>query len=415
VSPAYPARQEPGAFPPPGARLHLAGRTIECLTTPAQMERLRPEWDDLLADSDASTLFLTWEWLSAWGEHLLPGHLVLMAVREEGRLIGLAPLVQEPVRVLGVIPSTRLRFLGTGTVGSDYLDLVLRRGHEEHAAPLIAGQLASRRETLDLGQIRDGAPGADRLARLLASRGWSLRERAINVCPYIPLAGLSWDGYLAGLGSDHRYNVRRRLRNLEKNFKVDFRIASTESERAEALEHLLALHRVRWSERGGSDALGDPAVDRFHQTVTRRLLDRGWLRLCTLRLDGEPAASLYGFRHGDVWSFYQSGLDPRFARHSVGLALMALCIRAALEEGAAEFDMLHGAEEYKFLWARRTRPLRRLIAHPPGTLGAAARAELSLRSMGGLAARRFIPAALLRRLAWWRGTPTALPVAREVR
>jgi CelD/BcsL family acetyltransferase involved in cellulose biosynthesis len=407
---AGPARRLRLTPPPPGARLHLSGLSVECLSSPAQMERLRPEWDDLLADSDASTIFLTWEWLSAWAELLLPGDMALLAVREGRKLIGLAPLVQEPARLLGVLPSSRLKFLGTGTVGSDYLDVVLRRGHEETAAAVLAGQVAARHVALEMGQIRDTAPGADRVAGHLAGHGWTLRERPINVCPFIPLSGITWDGYLAGLGSEHRYNVKRRLRNLQRDFRVEFQAAGDEAARVQALEHLLALHRQRWSGRGGSDALGDPAVDRFHQVVTRRLLERGWLRLFTLHLDGAPAAALYGFRHGPVFSFYQSGLDPRFSRHSVGLVLMALCIRSAIEEGAEEFDMLHGAEEYKFLWARRTRSLRRLTAHPPGPAGYLARAEQSLRALGGGAAR-LLPASLRRRVAWWRGTPLAAPAA----
>src|SRR5207245_43184 len=80
--------------------------------------------------------------------------------------------------------------------------------------------------------------------------------------------------------------------------------------------------------------------------------DRGWLRLSELRLDGRPAASLYGFRYRDTFSFYQSGFDPAYARDSVGLVTMGLAIRSAIEEGAAEYDLLHGDEAYKFQWAR---------------------------------------------------------------
>jgi CelD/BcsL family acetyltransferase involved in cellulose biosynthesis len=415
VTGSSPARHVPPVAPPPGARLHRSGVSVECLTAPEQMERLRPEWDDLLADSDSSTIFLTWEWLSAWADLLLPGQMALLVAREGRRLIGLAPLVQERGRLLGILPFSRLRFLATGTVGSDYLDAVLRRGHEEAAAAILADQVAARNATFEMGQLRPEAAGADRLARRLASHGWSVSERAINVCPFIPLAGMTWEGYLAGLGSEHRYNVKRRLRNLHRDFRVDFQIAADEAARIEALEHLMALHRQRWSARGWSDALGDPAVDRFHQVATRRFLQRGWLRLFTLRLNGEPAAALYGFRHGPIFSFYQSGLDPRFSRHSVGLVLMALCIQEALKEGASEFDMLHGGEEYKFLWAKRTRPLRRLTAHPPGPGGFLAQAEQSLRALGGGAARRLMPVSLLRRMAWWRGTPLAAPVARGSR
>jgi len=53
-------------------------------------------------------------------------------------------------------------------------------------------------------------------------------------------------------------------------------------------------------------------------------LARDWLRLFVLRFDGKPAASLYGFRYNGVFYFYQSGFDPVYGKHSVGLVTMAL-------------------------------------------------------------------------------------------
>ena len=54
--------------------------------------------------------------------------------------------------------------------------------------------------------------------------------------------------------------------------------------------------------------------------------------------------------YGGRFYFYQHGYDERYAAHSVGLVLMALTIRAAIDEGAHEFDMLWGTESYKSLW-----------------------------------------------------------------
>ena len=44
-------------------------------------------------------------------------------------------------------------------------------------------------------------------------------------------------------------------------------------------------------------------------------------------------------------------------------------IKEAIEEGAAEYDLLHGDESYKFLWASRVRPLSRIELYPPGVIG----------------------------------------------
>ena len=90
-------------------------------------------------------------------------------------------------------------------------------------------------------------------------------------------------------------------------------------------------------------------------------LARDWLRLFVLRLDGKPAASLYGINYNGVFYFYQSGFDPDYGNHSVGLVTMALAIKAAIEEGAEEYDLLHGDERYKFHWAQELREIDELV------------------------------------------------------
>ena len=54
----------------------------------------------------------------------------------------------------------------------------------------------------------------------------------------------------------------------------------------------------------------------------------------------------------------------RFREYSVGLVMLALAIRAAVDEGALEFDLLFGTEPYKALWARNHRPLGRIELFP---------------------------------------------------
>ena len=43
---------------------------------------------------------------------------------------------------------------------------------------------------------------------------------------------------------------------------------------------------------------------------------------------------MYGFFYNRQFYFYQHGFDDRYSRHSIGLVLMALTLRAAIDEGA---------------------------------------------------------------------------------
>ena len=131
------------------------------------------------------------------------------------------------------------------------------------------------------------------------------------------------------------------------------------------MDILIDLHRKRWGATGLSEAFRTPEVIAFHRDFARQAAEEGWLRLLVVWLDGQPAASLYGLSYGPTFYFYQSGFDPVFSKHSVGVATMGLAIKTAIEEGSLEYDFLHGDEEYKFHWASATRDLDRMEVFPP--------------------------------------------------
>ncbi|MGE5624345.1 MAG: GNAT family N-acetyltransferase [Bacillota bacterium] len=353
---------------------------VEWIEDPSRFALMQREWDELLQDSYADCLFLTWEWLHTWWEHLAgERRLHLFTVRRAGQLLAIAPLVVRPRQPERLLPFEALEFLGMGAVGSDYLDFIVRRGTEEDVLEAVADHLAGCGRVLELRQVRAGSRFSSRVAARLQKAGWAASLAITDVCPYLDLAGHSWDSYLAGVGSAHRQNVRRRLRRLAASFQVEFQQVRSEAQRRECLPLFARLHRLRWAGRRGSDALDGEGIMEFHDAFTRIALQRGWLRLFMLNLDGKPAASLYAFRYGRAFYFYQSGFDPAYRNHSVGLVAMAFGIQRALEEGADEYDLLHGDEEYKFLWARGGRDLVRFDCYPPGVEGTFCRRAVDIR------------------------------------
>lgn len=321
---------------------------------------LREEWNELLSDSDAATIFLTWEWLHTWWLHLASDlKPEIFLVRKGGRLIGAAPLALRPRRYKRLMPFPALEFLGMGSVGSDYLSVVVRKGFEDEALTTVSTELEQRNQVLQLSYVEKSSSTMDALARKLMKRGWQLTCVPGEVCPYTDLRGQNWNDFVSGLGRSHRSNLRRRLRQLEKKFEVSLEQVESESQRSENLQVLVQLHLLRWAERGGSNALNTSALHDFHEEFSRLALQQGWLRLYLLRLDGEPAAAFYCMRYGTKFYYYQAGYDPRFSRYSVGLVGVGLVIKDAIEEGAEEFDFLRGDEHYKYLWATGQRELLR--------------------------------------------------------
>jgi CelD/BcsL family acetyltransferase involved in cellulose biosynthesis len=249
------------------------------------------------------------------------------------------------------------------------LDFIIRRGEEQEALQAMAGYLGGEKRMVQLAQVKKGSACANGFVEQIKQLGWSSLETKTDVCPFINLSKQSWDSYLASLGSSHRSNFKRRLKNLEKEFDMQFEKIDSEAQRHGAIKILIDLHNQRWKGRGMSSAFHTSGLISFHEEFSRLALEHGWLRLYVLWLNGRPAASLYGFKYGPVFSFYQSGLDPEFEKKSIGLVTLGMAIRNAIEECVEEYDLLHGDEPYKFLWAREVRELTRLELYPPQLRG----------------------------------------------
>jgi CelD/BcsL family acetyltransferase involved in cellulose biosynthesis len=337
---------------------------IERIETADRFDAMRDEWTDLLSDSSADSPFLTWEWLNAWWAHLREERrLMLLAVRDENRLIAIAPLAE----ARGRLPFfCRGELLGTGFAGSDYLDAIVRRGWEWDAVQSLAGHIRARNTAMHLDHLRPGSVLA-RVVPSLGESGWTVRQADHGVCPFIRLAGHTWDSFLGTIGPAQRATTRRRLRTLQQKFDMKFGLVTAEAAREAALARLFAFHEERWGSRG--TAFHTPALRAFHLDFTRRAQQAGWLRLYTLHLNGELAAVMYGFAFKGRFYFYQHGYDPRFQSLGVGRAALDLSIRSAIDERLGEFDLLYGSETYKSAWTAERRSLARIDLFPAHLAG----------------------------------------------
>ncbi len=357
---------------------------------------LHDEWNALLQTTSSDCVFLTHEWLATWWKHLSESRrLQILTARDGPRLIGILPVAERPAQLMRMMPRA-LEFLGSGIIGSDYLDAIVSKDHEDAVLAGFAEHLNRSGRMLQLGQLRGGSHAVSGLAQELRDHNWTATEAQINVCPYIDLRGFTWDTYLATLGPSVRKNIHRYLRNLPKSFETRVDCIKTSVEASKGLEIAIDLHNKRWGDRGTSEAFQSESVIAFHREFVQLAADRGWLRLLVLWLNDNPAAALYGLRYGPTFYFYQSGFDPAYSRHSVGVATMGLAIKTAIEERASEYDFLHGDEEYKFHWARGLRNLTRIEMHPPHGLARICRRSIHFNRSARRMVRRVLTAINMR-------------------
>jgi CelD/BcsL family acetyltransferase involved in cellulose biosynthesis len=314
------------------------------------LDALAPEWDELLADSEAPTVFLTFAWISAWRQTLGRRAALLVGTARDpgtGELLGIAPFAVEQ-RSAGPLRITVLVMAGSGAAAPDHLDLIVRHGHP-HVAASLWSEIRSLRtwDLIDLDGLRSGSRLAGLAARRTADRDRRVRR---TPCPVLGLPG-TWEQYRASLGKNLRQNLGRYRRKLEREIgRPTERLVLEPGEAADTVERLAGFHQQVRTARGDRGSYADPAMVDFHRELAVRFLESGRLRLHRLDVAGELAAAISCFRYGDTISFYSTGYDPRLAAYGPGREVMAASIRSAIAEGAETYDFLRGDEPHKRSW-----------------------------------------------------------------
>jgi CelD/BcsL family acetyltransferase involved in cellulose biosynthesis len=315
-------------------------------------DELALEWDALLRDSQADTIFMTHMWQRVWWRHLGEGGLLILAVRDDdGTLVGLAPLFRVPHEGHGVL----------STVGcvdvSDYLDWIARRGREEpvFAALLDAleHELGDEWGQLSLCNIPDDSPTLDLVPRLAQARGWQVARSIDDVVPIFSIPE-SWEAYEQMLPGKARRELRRKLRKAGPYSGVDWYIVGPEHDLDAEIDAFIDLLIKSHPEK--ADFMDEHNRAFFH-AIGHAIYSADRLQLAFLTLNDQRVATYMNFLYpgkgdassGDRVLVYNSGLDPAAYRLSPGIVLMARLIRQAIEERRfAIFDFLRGDEPYKY-------------------------------------------------------------------
>jgi CelD/BcsL family acetyltransferase involved in cellulose biosynthesis len=296
-------------------------------------EMLLDSWRDLYARCEQANPFQSPEWLLPWTRHLFGGgDIWMVAMREAGELIGLAPLFR-----WGAGKKT-VSFLGAGV--SDYGGLLCASEDERACAQELCGFLESRRsewDSLDLREIPERSSLLD-----------CFPHEPCSVCPILDL-----DSYPECMDRKHRTDLHRARNKLAK-IGASFRLASEHCLAADMTE-FLRLYELRHGQL-------DPRRRSFYCEIAREFVRASALRLSIVTVGGVTAASILAFVSGPALYFYLSAYDPSFAKLSPGAALIAWTIEQAIAEGCRSADFLRDPEPYKYLWGARDRRNYRIYA-----------------------------------------------------
>ena len=328
-------------------------------------KKLEPEWNALLRESAADAIFLTWEWLDTWLEVYGDGGewVILTARNQEGQLLGVAPMMLD--HGAGPVGRWMRRVILVGQkadTASEYLDWVLRCGHEEAVAAVFCDYLLREEsrswDLLRFETMRADSPALPLLEKAFAAKGRTVTVSHATTAPYLSLPA-SWDAFLASRSG----TFRTRWNKFHREHLVVMKQAGVDLSVAEGMRILRDLNEKRWGDRRRS-FLSD-RYRRFHDTVSARLLAAGHLAMLFLEADGQIVAGRYDFAYaGKAWCF-QGGWLPEWEKERAGKMMLTAMMSWCIEHGLSEYDFLGGEASYKNEWANDERRIVDLQAANP--------------------------------------------------
>jgi len=321
----------------PGSNHSVTSESFDSLTSYWLKPQSPLKWD---------CIFVLPPWLEVWWRELgSAGDLYLCAVRQRGSIIGVAPLL---------LKGEEACFMGSADV-CDYLDFVIAQGSEHDFFNILLEDLMRKGiRRLNLSPLRPDSTVLTHLVGLSEERRYEVSCKVEDVSLELDLPP-TWEEYLGILNRKQRHEVRRKLRRLQEAGEVDYRIIEDSKAVTDAIDLFLKLFRESKKDK---ETFMTTERESFFRSLAKAMAQERLLKIGILELDAQPVAAIMCFDYNDIVYLYNNGYDPQYNSLSVGLISKIQCIKDSIERGRKKFDLLKGAEEYKYRLGGKEIPLQ---------------------------------------------------------
>ena len=319
---------------------------------------LAGEWD-ALCDQVGASIFLRPGWFSCWWDAFGTGSQEVVVVRREGELAGVLPLLRSRTALLSQTNWHSVRF---GPVTAD-----------RSAEQLLVDDTLARAQPcgrLDLGFLAEDDPAVARIAGSAERKGFRTIVRTTERSPVVALDG-DWETFENELPSKRRSDLRRRQRRLGEQGELSFECEDGTERLDDLLAEGIAVEEAGWDGRGGTPIAARPDTRVFYRRIADWAVERDYLRLFFLRLDGRAVAFAFCLVDGDSLCVLKLGFHPSQARLAPGLLLTRKMLAHSFAAEYRSYEFLGHAEPYKMIWTDQCRERVRVQAFPSTATGLA--------------------------------------------
>ena len=199
----------------------------------------------------------------------------------------------------------------------------------------------------------------------LKQAGFLIQRYDNSYNQYEETAGLSYEEYFEERSYNHRFNVRRRKRKLEKKGMLEFCLYSPGSDvelYRRCMDGYILASVDSW--KSPESMISKGILDLIK--LTAKL---GHLRLGVLFLDGRPMAAQFWIVSAGAGSSIRAAYDETYKKDAPGVVLTGYIMEYLLDvDNVSVVDYGYGDDEYKSKWMKDSRYYGGFMAFNPRTI-----------------------------------------------
>jgi len=323
--------------------------SIQELNDTESFRDLKETWNTLLQKSDDNNIFLTWEWLFNWWQIYSKGKkLRIILIKDGEKIIGIIPLMSVKYKQ-GFISIDTLENLCSEEC--DYSGIILSEKRGESIALVskyMANIINDEKLVIRMHQIPENSAFLTSLRGQYPSlsKYLNFQEQKESSCARIVLPA-TWDQYFSSLSGKLRYKLRRKMKLLETEHKVELYKYDGSPDLNEKLQILFDLHQKEW---GNESKFIQHEAREFYLNVSADCSRNRWLDLHILYADEKPASISWGFSYNNIFWGMTIAFNADYSGYGVGNLHFMKLIENCTNRGLKIFDFLKGDEHYKSRW-----------------------------------------------------------------
>jgi perosamine synthetase len=321
---------------------------------PEVADVLKEEWQRLCDEPGNNLPFNHPDWVSPYFQ-CSTGPWVFFALRRQGRLISLLPLIEKKTRI-SHLPATVLRAPSDFHLWPFDLPVAPEMDRPEVARELWS--LIKETRSWDIVEVPNVPQGGfgEELSAAATSDGFPTYRWEYMHSPYIPLEGRRAEDDPLSLARSRnlRQTIRKVLRRIEREGgRRTWRVTYPDRR---VLDALYRLEIESWKGEQGTAIASRDKDRRFFEAILAAAARNNALSLNCMEFNGRIVAVIAGLNYKKNYYCFKMGWDVSLKPYSLGHLLVLDVLKDQIKQGASVVLMMGLSAAWKTQWTDRFIP-----------------------------------------------------------